>query len=595
MIVTPPISPLQTLAEPGASLSAITAALPAAEQLVGATARLRVGFAANITVDLLGTYLRRHALLDGVCLAVDVGQYDDLIGNVERHAQHGNDAILVLTLFDNLRPSFEAQLATLADDAIAAILDEYMGRLRLALALGCAVPRILVARFHRITRAVEPTHARKVDRIVDKFNEMLEGTANEFPNVALLDFAPGIGEVGSRRAFDWRYYYRGKAPYSIELVDVLARDVVAATRSFGTRFRKALVLDCDNTLWGGVIGEDLIGGIKLDPFDYPGNVFWRIQNEIAALERQGVLICIASKNNPADVDAVLRDHPHMVLRDRHLAVKRLNWDAKDVNLQRIAEELNIGLDSLVFLDDSAFECELVRSRLPMVCVVEVPQALSEYPRRFEEVKALFLADCNCEASARTEQYRMRAAAQEERARFASQDEYLASLGIRLTVRHNAVDAAARISELTQKSNQFNLTTRRYTEAQILALMKNPEAAVHSFSVSDRFGDAGLTGVVILRFTGAVAHVDSLLMSCRIIGRGIESAIWDASVAAAGRRGASIMEAEYLPTAKNEQVENFFDRMGMSRVDAAGPSRRYHGQINALPPVAARWIEVNLVE
>ncbi|MFO1325293.1 MAG: HAD-IIIC family phosphatase [Burkholderiales bacterium] len=594
MTANPPSSPLQVLADRASSLTAVTTALAAAEGLAADRPRVRVGLAANVTLDLLATYLRRHALLEGVRVDVDVGDYDDPIGNVERFARAGADAVLLHTLFDNLLPSFEAQLATLADDAISAKRAEHRERLQVALDRGRSIPRILLVRFHSITRAVEPAHARRVERVVDEFNAMLDDVAGAHPNVALLDLGPCIVEVGARRAFDWRYYFRGKALYSIELLDEYARCVVAGTRAFGTAYRKALVLDCDNTLWGGVIGEDLASGIKLDPFDYPGNVFWRIQHEIAALERQGVLVCLASKNNPGDVDAVLRDHPHMVLRDRHLAVKMLNWDTKDASLRRISEELNIGLDSLVFVDDSAFECELVRSRLPMVRVYEVPKALADYPRMFDEVKAQFLAaGPRAQDAGKTDQYRMRAAAQSERARFASQDEYLASLGIKVVIRCNALDAAPRISELTQKSNQFNLTTRRYTQAQILELMKDPQAAVYSFSVADRFGDSGLTGVAILRLAGATASVDSFLMSCRIIGRGIEAAVFDAVVAAAGRHGASVLDAEYLPTAKNAQVEDFYDRMGMPRVDAPAPARRYRAHIDALPRAAPDWIEVTL--
>ena len=195
------------------------------------------------------------------------------------------------------------------------------------------------------------------------FNDALTATASRFRNVELLDIDNAIAGVGAARGFDWRFYFHGKAPYSIALANEIARNAIAATRAFGGYFRKVLVLDCDNTLWGGVIGEELIDGIALDPFDYPGSVYWRIQHEIAALERRGVLVCLCSRNNLADVDEVLADHPHMVIEDRAIALKMINWDDKATNLRRIAAELGVGLDSLVLLDDSAFECESVRQAI----------------------------------------------------------------------------------------------------------------------------------------------------------------------------------------------------------------------------------------
>ena len=585
-------APLEVLADPRATVGAVAGALAEAEALFADAPVVRVGISSNITVDLLGAYLQRHSFVENVRLRVENGGYDDLPGDMERFAAADIGAVLVVLLFDNLLPSFEAQLGTLEDATIVAKREEFRARLELALTRGSAMRTILVTRLHRLSRAVERAVPDRIARVVADFNAVLDDAAARFPNVTLVDVDSAITAVGAAQAFDWRFYFRGKAPYAVALLDELARNVVAATRAFGGYYRKVLVLDCDNTLWGGVIGEDLIGGIALDPFDYPGNVYWRIQNEVAALERRGVLICLCSKNNAADVDEVLARHPHMVVKDAAVVLKFVNWDDKVANLRRIATELDVSLDSLVLVDDSAFECESVRQQLPMVRTIQVPATLSEYPRAFDAVKRLFLAaGVTEESAAKTAQYRQRAVASSTRVAYNSHEDYLRSLGLKVAVSRNAEGRIARISELAMKSNQFNVTTRRYTQAQMLDVMRNPDAAVYSFEVSDRFGDAGLTGVVIVFYADAVATVDTFLMSCRVIGRGIEAAVWSHVLSAAERRGATGVRAEYVPTARNALVADFFDRMGLTPSAGAGPARCYQGELATIPRAAPAWIEV----
>lgn len=587
-----PTSARERLADPLLTLRGILDTLRAAEEQLAHMPVVRMGIAANVTVDLAAVYLRRHAVLENIRLEVTIGSYDDLLGDMDRFAAADTSTVLLLELFDNLLPAFEAQLATMDLATVEAKRADYRARLRLVLERGRNLPQILIARFHPTfggEGAAVASH--RLAATIHDFNRALEEVVADFPNASVIDLSPAIAVLGTRNAFDLRYYFRNKAPYSLALLDALGRLVTTTTRAYGTCFCKALVLDCDNTLWGGVLGEAGEGGIKLDPFEYPGNVYWRVQQELAGLQSRGVLICLASKNNPEDVDKVLASHPHMVLRDSKLTIKKINWESKVVNLRSIAAELNIGLDSMVFVDDSAFECELARSQLPMVRTHQVPAAIADYPALIEEIMALF--PTSGDPADKTGQYRARAEAIQDQARFESEDEYLDSLGINVTFRHNARDRIPRISELTMKSNQFNLTTRRYTEGQLFALMDDRNAAVLSFEVSDRFGDAGLTAVAILQFSDNAAVVDSLLMSCRIIGRGIEAAVWNCLLQTASERGVRSMEAEYIPTGKNAQVADYYDRMGLIRLDAPGTTRRYRSQIDTLANTTPRWIEVNL--
>lgn len=558
--------------------------------------RVSIGLSSAATIGLLGLYLRRHGLLSGTRVEVVTGNYDDPIGDVERFQRAGVEHMVLLPFLDNLLPSFEAQLESLAPEVIDAKEAEMRARYRLALDMARGMSAVYLGTFHRLGSPADPSGNDAVATVVTRFNAALREEASSFGNVRFIDSQDIVCAIGQDAAFDARFYFRNKAPYTAAYMNELARRIVAAARGFGAHFYKVLALDCDNTLWGGVIGEDLLNGIRLGPHDYPGNIYWRMQHEFAGLERNGVLLCLCSKNNPADVDEVLSRHPNMVLRDAQIAVKKVNWDDKPSNLRALARELNIGLDSIVFLDDSPFECEAVRQQLPMVRTMQVPAVLSEYPRIVREIKESFLAGgIAADSRGKTAQYRQRADAEQLKAQFDSQEAYLASLQMTVELSRNARGSCARISELSQKSNQFNLTTRRYSIADIERMMDGPDHAVYSLVVGDKFGNAGLTGVVTIRYEAGVAHVENFFMSCRVIGRGVEMAIWSRVAADALARGCSELRAEFIPTAKNAQVADFYDRIGFARnAETADGGRRYGVAAAGFVPPTTPWIEVTYV-
>ncbi len=406
----------------------------------------------------------------------------------------------------------------------------------------------------------------KQAEVIRRFNEGLEDLAADLSNVTLVDIGASITKIGYQNAFDERFYTSATAPYTSAALNEIANDLATLTRGFGSHYYKAVVVDCDDTLWGGVIGEDLLDGIKLDPYDYPGNVFWRIQNELLALEKSGVLICLCSKNNPEDVQEVFETHPHMVLKDEHIILKKVNWRDKVANLEEIAQELNLGLDSIVYIDDSDFECQTVKARLPMVKTVQVPKKLSDYFRVFEGVRRLFpTAESSPDSPSKTEQYRIRRAGNVEASKFESQEDYLRSLGLKVSISRDHVASIGRISELTLKSNQFNLTTNRYAKGDIEKMVRSDEHAVYSFIVEDKFGSCGLTGVLIARYAAETLKIDTFLMSCRVIGRGVEFVIWKPVFDDAIKKGCRYVEATYIPTAKNAQVKDFYERLGLELV------------------------------
>jgi FkbH-like protein len=557
---------------------------------------LKWGISSSVTVSQFGLYLRKYGILSNKKINILNGNYDDPLGDVEFFLKNNVDYAILLPFFDNLMPSFEAQLECMSEDLIASKEAELRSRYRLALQKGESMKAIYLGTLHSIN-SLSDFSGNDISRvIINQFNLALREEARKFSNVRIIDTEDILSFIGYQRAFDMRFYFRNKAPYTSAFYDEFAKRISFSTRGFGTHFYKALILDCDNTLWGGIIGEDLFSGIRLDKYDYPGNIFWKIQNEIITLEKNGTLLCLCSKNNLIDVDEVLEKHPNMVIREQHIAVKKVNWNDKVTNIRSLAEELNIGLDSMVFLDDSSFECEAVRQQLPMVKTFQVPKNLPDYPEFFSEIKKLFLAGgVTDESNSKTQQYRQRFEAEAFKTQFENQDDYLASLSLRVELSVNLRSSIPRISELSMKSNQFNLTTTRYSESEILSMMDLENYAIYSLVVSDKFGNAGLTGVVIVKYEGNKSIVENFYMSCRVIGRGVEFVIWNQIIHNAVKCGCTQLHAIYVKSAKNSLVNDFYERLGLQVLEKFDAGRNYSISLSDFSPPSISWITTEYVE
>jgi FkbH-like protein len=554
-----------------------------------------IGLSANISTDLIGTYLRKQIVRNRLQPVVVHGNFDSHFDNLKEFSAKGLDCALILPLLDNVVPGLESRLPTLSLDESLQIQGKIREELSLALREARGLKRIFIGKFHYIFPSDLASEGDRSRARLQGFNQVLADLAEEFPNVALVEMDAILGELGRSVSVMHRFYFRFKAPYTGIFCNELAKVVLSMSRGGGTYFYKALVLDCDNTLWGGIIGEDLLANIKLEPHDYPGSVFWRIQNDILTLQKAGVIICLCSKNNPADVDEVLEKHNSMLLKDDHIVIKKVNWEPKVQNIQAIARELNIGLDSIVFVDDSDFECQAVRSQLPSVQVFQVPKNAFEYPAVMNAIKRLFLSGGNSgESAAKTAQYKQRALAEQAKQSFENHDDYLKSLELKIELRKNHVEQIKRISELTQKSNQFNLTTRRYSEAELLSMIATGGTDVFSIRVSDKFGDHGITGVAVFRYEGEECFVDSFLMSCRVIGRGVEVSVWQYMFEEARKKGCCRLRAEFRKSAKNAQVEMFYEDLGLGSAKSDGDVKTYLSGLNEIKLAPQNHAEVRYV-
>jgi FkbH-like protein len=397
-----------------------------------------------------------------------------------------------------------------------------------------------------------------------ELNREIALRARETAGVLINDVDNIAAWVGRRHFIDEKLWALSKSPCALELLPDLAQNIVDIALAARGRSVKCVVLDLDNTLWGGVVGDDGLDGIELGANDDTG-AFRSFQLYLRELGRRGILLAVCSKNDDAVARRVFREHPGMVLKEEQIAVFVANWEDKATNIARIREKLNIGFDSMVFLDDNPFERNLVRQMLPDVVVPELPEDPALYVRAISELNLFETASHSALDSQRAGLYKDQEKRDDERSRFTSLDDYLKSLETTARVVRFEPSDLARIAQLLQRSNQFNLTTRRHSEAECTAMMHDEEDYFpFSITVRDRFGDFGLVNVVILRRDGAKLEVDSFVMSCRVLSRGVEQLAMNKVFREARRMGCERVVGRYIETAKNSMVKNFFDRFGFDR-------------------------------
>lgn len=400
---------------------------------------------------------------------------------------------------------------------------------------------------------------------IDSYNNFLIEKSSENDNlkiISLEEFQKNIGQP----LFDWKYYYISQSLITPKLNIAFKNWFLKKIEAIRGNRKKCLVLDLDNTLWGGVLGEDGIEGIKIGD-SYPGLAFRDFQENILEASNNGVIITICSKNNEDDVLEAFNKHPFQLIKTNHLSGYRINWQDKVTNIQELSEELNIGLDSMVFIDDNPIERERVKQMLPMVVVPDFPEhpyLMSDFFKQiYQEYFQLY--KLTYEDKNKTQQYVANSKRTDFKRAFQNVDDYLASLEMELDIMQADKFTIPRISQMTQKTNQFNLTTKRYSDSDIYKFL-DQSALVHCLSVRDKFGDNGVTVASIILIKDDVADIDSFLLSCRILGRNIESTYLDFLINLVFKKGVKTILATYIPSDKNRQTESFYDKNGFELLE-----------------------------
>ena len=400
---------------------------------------------------------------------------------------------------------------------------------------------------------------------IRKINDELRRIASEHRNVYVLDYDGLVARHGRMRWHDDRKWLIARMPIAADHLIYMAREWLRFLMPLSGKTAKVLVADLDNTLWGGVIGEDGMTGIKLGP-EYPGAAYQNLQRAMLDLTRRGILLAICSKNNPQDAMEALENHGGMLLKPKDFAAMRINWTDKAQNLREIAAELNLGIDALAFVDDNPFEREQVRKTLPEVTIIDLPADPLGYAAAIRDCPVFERLALSGEDQQRTALYAEQRERTQAEQSFQTKEDFFRYLEQEAEVATVSPATLARVAQLTQKTNQFNLTTRRYTEQQIAEMAARPGCQVFSIKVRDRFGDHGLVGVAITRDDGDACEVDTFLLSCRVIGRSVETALLSHLARMAAARGRQRLVGRFIPTKKNAPARDFYAQHGFELSD-----------------------------
>lgn len=534
-------------------------------------AGLHIGIAASFTANTLEPFFGAYLLREGFAPRFTAGPYNQIFqACTDPVAAFGSpcDVIVILWRLEDLMPD-EVDLAVDGDDGAMRRATEKVASLAAAIRhLRANFPGTLIVGVPPLPMGIAST-ALAVDNAagLTAFHRVMAGQFVDLlktvEGVTLVELDAVLHTVGLRAAYDARQWYLYRLPFSEAFVfetGVMLGRVVAASRRAA---KKCVVLDCDNTLWGGVIGEDGIDGIAIGE-DFPGSAFRDFQKLLLNWRSRGVLLAVASKNNEADVFEVFDRHSGMALRREHISAWQVNWRPKSENIGLIAAALNIGTDSLVFIDDNPMEIEYMRGAHPEVTSILLPPEPEEIVTTLQNLAVFDRIEISDEDRKRADMMR----AEQGREAFASQlshDEFLRALALRLDVFIAQPEDLGRITQLINKTNQFNLTTRRRTLDEMRALARSPDHRIYGLRVSDKFGEYGLTGAVVIATSadGRIWDIDTLLLSCRVLGRGVETGLV-AALAADGRAaGAAEFLASFFPTKKNALAAGFLSDHGFS--------------------------------
>ena len=399
--------------------------------------------------------------------------------------------------------------------------------------------------------------------MIHELNKSLKNIAKNQNSIYVYDFNQFVSNHGEKNIFDYKQFHIGDIQIAFNYIPYFAHELMGYVKPMFGINRKCIVLDLDNTLWGGVVGEDGFDGIELGHTPN-GKAFVEFQKHLLSLWQQGIILAINSKNNFDDAMKVIREHPDMILREKHFGNIQINWNDKAQNMQKISEELNIGLNSFVFFDDDKTNQERIKSEFTEILTIDLDSDPSTYVKKLKDLNDFNILQRTDEDIKRGEMYSQQRQRNELKESVSNLNDFLQKLDIKVEIKNATDFNIPRISQLTLKTNQFNLTTKRYQENDIRTLANNPKIKIGCAQVQDKFGDNGITSVFIIEKQERKWIIDSFLQSCRVIGRGIEDAIMSEILKDAKKNNIEKVYANFVPTKKNKPAEEFLPQNGFKK-------------------------------
>ena len=545
----------------------------------------------NITIHQIKEVCEYYLREEGINANIKIGDYDNIVQDSIKYSK--SDLVIIFWELCNIIDGLQYKAELYDKNQLDGIFEKAKNEIDLVLGNLENTSLVLINQFTSISFSSANIRSTLFGKLADRLNRHIE--TKKQTNVYFLDINKVIANVGVKNSFTYRYYSSSKALYTIDFFKCYSNYIKPYIMAANGKNKKAIIFDCDNTLWKGVLGEDGFDDIEMSTKTKDGAIFSEIQSIALSLYKQGILIGLCSKNNPGDVNEVIKSHPDMQLRNEHITINKSNWSNKVTNLLEIATELNIGIDSLVFVDDSSFEVNLIKQQLPEVTVIQVPERLYDYPRILRENLDLFYnLSFTAEDTQKTTMYKQQLQRGNEKKQFADIEEYLASLELKVYVFIDNEQIIPRLSQMSQKTNQFNLTTKRYTEADIRRFIIDPASKVFAFSVVDKFGDSGVTGLCIINIDEKhkkIANIDTFLMSCRIIGRNIEYTFMDFLINHLKDIEIKNITAKVIKTLKNDQVHDLLNNCSFSLINSNHRIKEYFLDIRNYKPKNINYIEV----
>jgi FkbH-like protein len=566
--------------------------------------KLNLTILRNIMLEPIEPYLQYLGYQSGFNCDVRFGEYDNIFQETiaESDVFHAEtDCVLIFMILDVLSWGLSRNFSSMNDSQVQDEIHRIQEYFEVIIQ-GIRRQTNAMILWHAIELPVHPNLGIRDSQIDDgqlasirSLNELLRGKLQATPNSYYVDTNLCMARIGSENFYDLRYWHIGRAPYTRGALSAIAEEDFKFIRSLKGKNKKCLVLDCDNTLWGGILGEDGLEGIKLGK-THPGSAFYEFQQEIVNLYHRGVILALCSKNNEEDVWKVFHDHPDMLLKEHHIAASQINWQDKVTNLRQIAIELNIGLDSMVFMDDSAFEINLVRQELPEVESILMPVKLPVKYRTMLASSGLFdTLTISEEDKKRGMMYKAEASRKKLQAQVTDMASYYHSLEMVVDIQFADDFSIPRIAQLTQKTNQFNLTTRRYNEAEIKRFSDAADSEVLYVKLADKIGDSGIVGACVLQYHETHAVIDTLLLSCRVLGRSLENIFLNQILELTKKHGYTTVIGEYYATQKNAQVASFYAQHHFNEMDpeSGPPDRKFLFHLNQeIPPSPQHFKTIN---
>ena len=563
----------------------------------------KVAILRSFTIEPMVPLLRAAAFAAGIDLAVRLSEFNAYVQEIidRQSALYGfqPDTVILAVQTRDIAPELFRDFSSLTSDQVTGNANRVIADFRNWVSTFRRQSRANLV-IHNLEQPIFPARgifdSQSSDNqalAIQHINRGLRDIVSEHSGVYVLDYDALVARYGRLQWHDERKWLTVRLPISAQNLVHLVQEWMRFLHPLAGKIAKALVVDLDNTLWGGVIGEDGLAGIRLGT-EHPGAAFQEVQRALLDLHRRGILLAVASKNNPDDAMEAITKHPGMLLRPEHFASMRINWGDKAQSLREIAKELNIGTDSLAFLDDNPVERRAVRTQVPEVMVLDLLHEPAEFARIIREFPAFERLALSAEDLQRGSYYQAQREREQLEQSITSREDFYRSLNQEVEIAALSKATLPRIAQLTNKTNQFNLTTRRYTEQQISELVQSPDWHCFSLQVKDRFGDNGLVGVALTHQHDGIYEIDTLLMSCRVIGRTVETAFLSFLIDQARKAAASRVQGWFLPTRKNAPAREFYSEHGFQVLQQTSSGTLWGLDLSQASLSCPQWIRLHVV-